>query len=172
MNAANVKAGETLKFEFGLPDISDGSPSYGGWGENFRVKGHQLALMSVHGLPVQNKEATATFWSTLYVVANQLQKSASQSWRVCSHVRDLTGDLPLVTALHFLSSNKSLSTHQKVAIHQGLYRLFRKLVPHSECPDDVGFVCFMSCCAYSLDWHGIVFPERVCVLSELLGVHL
>jgi hypothetical protein len=58
------------------------------------------------------------------------QSSTSENRKkLLGHLRSLTDFPPLLSALYYLLNRKILSTSQRYAIVEGLYPLFRELVP-------------------------------------------
>ena len=74
----------------------------GGWRGNFYTA---AAPCTVSQTPL----GQAAFFSALYTIADHLATHVKDTQRVVTVVREFTGNLPLVHALHALSLRKSLS---------------------------------------------------------------
>jgi len=77
-----------------------------------------------------NDLGLSCFMSCLYVITTRSQSSQIDCQKkLLGHLRSLTDFPPLMTALYYLFKRKILNTAQRYAIVEGLYPLFRKLVP-------------------------------------------
>ena len=93
------------------------------WSQNFCSR---LCLPLVS----QSEQGLSLFNSVLYVVAMHfVSETTARINRVLGHIRRLTKCSPLVSALDRLFRKRTLSFPQKVAIQEGLYLLFRSLLP-------------------------------------------
>ncbi|XP_042354028.1 uncharacterized protein LOC121951668 [Plectropomus leopardus] len=78
----------------------------------------------------QTQKGISVFLSSLYAVENHY--STEQLKKLISYVRKLTGCNPLAQSLHqLLCRNETLTRNQKIAVVEGLYILFRELLPQS-----------------------------------------
>ena len=78
----------------------------------------------------QSDGARASFYSVLYTVVNHMIRNSNDGRKILEEVRQLSrGCLPLVCALHHLSSRRQLRPAHKHALVEGLYVLFRRIVP-------------------------------------------
>ncbi|XP_037314747.2 uncharacterized protein LOC119209467 [Pungitius pungitius] len=76
----------------------------------------------------QTQKGISVFLSSLYAVRKHY--ATEQVKKLISYVRKLTGCNPLAQSLHqLLCRNEKLTRNQKVAVFEGLYILFRELLP-------------------------------------------
>ncbi|XP_041658952.1 uncharacterized protein LOC121519913 [Cheilinus undulatus] len=76
----------------------------------------------------QSQIGISTFLSSLCALKNHCTKE--QLKKLISHIRKLTGCNPLAQSLHqLLCRNETITRNQKVAVVEGLYLLFRELLP-------------------------------------------
>ncbi|XP_037644285.1 uncharacterized protein LOC119499124 isoform X1 [Sebastes umbrosus] len=76
----------------------------------------------------QTQKGISVFLSSLYAV--KCKFSTEQRKKLISYIRKLTGCNPLAQSLHqLLCRNERLTRNQKIAVVEGLYILFRELLP-------------------------------------------
>ncbi|KAM9349900.1 uncharacterized protein ABDE67_009615 [Symphorus nematophorus] len=76
----------------------------------------------------QTQKGISVFLSSLYVVKHHYQTEKLK--KLISYLRKLTGCHPLAQSLHqLLCRNEILTRNQKIAVVEGLYILFRELLP-------------------------------------------
>nr|XP_046263975.1 uncharacterized protein LOC124069172 isoform X2 [Scatophagus argus] len=76
----------------------------------------------------QTQKGISVFLSSLYVVKRHYLKEKLK--KLISYIRKLTGCHPLAQSLHQLfCRNEILTRNQKIAVIEGLYTLFRELLP-------------------------------------------
>ncbi|XP_031720975.1 uncharacterized protein LOC116393107 isoform X2 [Anarrhichthys ocellatus] len=76
----------------------------------------------------QTQKGISVFLSSLYAVKQHY--TPEQRKKLISYVRKLTGCNPLAQSLHqLLCRNETLTRNQKIAVFEGLYILFRELLP-------------------------------------------
>ncbi|KAM6919575.1 uncharacterized protein PEZ65_011673 isoform 2-T3 [Lycodopsis pacificus] len=76
----------------------------------------------------QTQKGISVFLSSLYAVKQHY--TPEQQKKLISYVRELTGCNPLAQSLHqLLWRNETLTRNQKIAVFEGLYILFRELLP-------------------------------------------
>ncbi|CAJ1072792.1 uncharacterized protein LOC123972839 [Xyrichtys novacula] len=76
----------------------------------------------------QTQKGISVFLSSLCVIKHHCTNE--QLKKMISYIRKLTGCNPLAQSLHqLLSRNETLTRNQKVAVVEGLYMLFRELLP-------------------------------------------
>ncbi|XP_029309683.1 uncharacterized protein LOC115022742 [Cottoperca gobio] len=74
----------------------------------------------------QTQKGISVFLSSLYV----LKSNSMQQSNLISYIRKLTGCHPLAQSLHqMLCRNETVTRNQKIAVVEGLYILFRELLP-------------------------------------------
>ncbi|KAM3604716.1 uncharacterized protein V6R79_015353 [Siganus canaliculatus] len=77
----------------------------------------------------QTQMGISVFLSSLYVVKHQYKTKHRK--KLISFIRKLTGCHPLAQSLHqLLCRNETLTRNQKIVVFEGLYILFRELLPH------------------------------------------
>ncbi|XP_053740335.1 uncharacterized protein LOC128770101 [Synchiropus splendidus] len=87
---------------------------------------HQMFINDVDPLVKQSLHGKSVFLSSLYVIS----KRGTKVKKLIAHIRKLTGCHPLAQSLHqFLRKNEKITKNQKIAIIEGLYTLFRELLP-------------------------------------------
>ncbi|KAM8839036.1 uncharacterized protein ACB058_015598 isoform 2-T2 [Synchiropus picturatus] len=85
----------------------------------------QVFINDVEPLVKQSLHGISMFLSSLYVINKRCKAK-----ELIAHIRKLTGCHPLAQSLHqLLRKNKILTKIQKIAIIEGLYTLFRELLP-------------------------------------------
>uniref|UniRef100_A0A8C4GV26 Uncharacterized protein n=1 Tax=Dicentrarchus labrax TaxID=13489 RepID=A0A8C4GV26_DICLA len=76
----------------------------------------------------QTQKGISVFLSSLYAVRSHYKKESLK--KLISYIRKLTGCHPLGQSLHqLLCRNEKLTRNQKIAVVEGLYILFRELLP-------------------------------------------
>ncbi|XP_035525876.1 uncharacterized protein LOC118334163 [Morone saxatilis] len=76
----------------------------------------------------QTQKGISVFLSSLYAVRSHYKKESLK--KLISYIRKLTGCHPLAQSLHqLLCRNEKLTRNQKIAVVEGLYILFRELLP-------------------------------------------
>ncbi|XP_038137619.1 uncharacterized protein LOC119781281 [Cyprinodon tularosa] len=74
----------------------------------------------------QTLKGISVFFSCLYTIAKHADVPRK---KLFAYIRKLTGCNPLIQSLHQLQRNECLSKNQKIAVVEGLYMLFRELLP-------------------------------------------
>ncbi|KAM7400412.1 hypothetical protein PAMA_004886 [Pampus argenteus] len=75
----------------------------------------------------QTQKGISVFLSSLYVMKYVLQTKRN---KLIAYIRKLTGCNPLAQSLHQLvCRNEKITLNQKIAVFEGLYMLFRELLP-------------------------------------------
>ncbi|XP_049930594.1 uncharacterized protein LOC126408879 isoform X1 [Epinephelus moara] len=78
----------------------------------------------------QTQKGISVFLSSLYAVRHNY--TTEQRKKLISYIRKLTGCHPLAQSLHqLLCRNETLTRNQKIAVVEGMYILFRELLPQS-----------------------------------------
>ncbi|XP_042170117.1 uncharacterized protein LOC112249387 isoform X2 [Oncorhynchus tshawytscha] len=78
----------------------------------------------------QSQKGLSAFFSSLYAINNREHRSGDVLSKVIAYIRKLSGCNPLAQSLHQLLYRNEVGTRtQKVAIVEGLYNLFRELLP-------------------------------------------
>ncbi|XP_068427735.1 uncharacterized protein [Clinocottus analis] len=81
----------------------------------------------------QTQKGISLFLSSLYAVNKSY--ATEQLKKLISYIRKLTGCNPLAQSLHqLLRRNEALTRNQKIAVFEGLYMLFRELLPQRGTP--------------------------------------
>ena len=120
----------------------------------------------------QTTSGMSTFNSCLRVLADDEGK-AVRNENILGYLLHISQCPPLVLALKVLFGRKALNKAHKVAVHEGLYEIFRAIVPtaqamvppNSSPADDSVFDHSISCCAHLLTnarrehAAGVVFEE-------------
>ncbi|XP_034469841.1 uncharacterized protein LOC117778419 isoform X1 [Hippoglossus hippoglossus] len=76
----------------------------------------------------QTQKGTSVFLSSLYVVVSSHHSEIQN--KLIGYIRRLTGCNPLAQSLHqLLSRNERMTRNQKISVVEGLYMLFRELLP-------------------------------------------
>eukprot|EP00063_Salmo_salar_P056880 XP_014031715.1 PREDICTED: uncharacterized protein LOC106587657 isoform X2 [Salmo salar] len=78
----------------------------------------------------QSQKGLRAFFSSLYAINDREERSGDGLNKVTAYIRKLSGCNPLAQSLHQLLCRNEVGTRtQKVAIVEGLYNLFRELLP-------------------------------------------
>ncbi|KAM8839031.1 uncharacterized protein ACB058_015597 isoform 1-T1 [Synchiropus picturatus] len=86
----------------------------------------QVFINDVEPLVKQSLHGISMFLSSLYVI----RERGTKVKELIAHIRKLTGCHPLAQSLHqLLRKNEMVTKNQKIAIIEGLYTLFRELLP-------------------------------------------
>ncbi|XP_074544926.1 uncharacterized protein LOC141804413 isoform X2 [Halichoeres trimaculatus] len=76
----------------------------------------------------QTQKGISVFLSSLHILEHHCTRE--QLRKLISYIRKLTGCNPLAQSLHqLLCRNETLTRNQKIAVFEGLYMLFRELLP-------------------------------------------
>ncbi|XP_032386372.1 uncharacterized protein LOC116698526 isoform X3 [Etheostoma spectabile] len=83
----------------------------------------------------QTQKGISVFLSSLFAVKHHY--STEKLKKLISYIRKLTGCNPLAQSLHqLLFRNETLTRNQKIAVVEGLYILFRELLPQRKAPQE------------------------------------
>ncbi|KAM9844539.1 uncharacterized protein ACBR49_011369 [Aulostomus maculatus] len=76
----------------------------------------------------QTQKGISVLLSSLYVI--KYRQSKMENNQLIAYIRELTGCSPLTQSLHqLLCRNEMMTRNQKIAVFEGLYNLFRELLP-------------------------------------------